>query len=300
MSRLLFISTKNRWFYRTTMLTCWVAFALVIMSVGPQALDSLQLQRFELIHRYLAITAAALIAGLTISAPFYKKQFSLQPFMIGMILLPLAVLQIMLCLMTAKQATNPVVMFAHLFVGVTTFSFLWWLGRVTSPELPPRTHSSTHKWRPWAWLALLLLVAQVALGAWISSNFNLNCNDFLVCNGQFFPKINAATLSVLFNPAKSFDAETLADIQLIYQYGMVTAALYLALFSLFLLFNRYLYQLAILMVVLLGIQVSLNVYAIGWQHPEATIFYYYAASMLLLITVITLLTNLYRKSQDYW
>jgi hypothetical protein len=51
---------------------------------------------------------------------------------------------------------------------------------------------------------------------------------------------------------------------------------------------------------LLGIQVSLNVYAIGWQHPEATIFYYYAASMLLLITVITLLTNLYRKSQDYW
>jgi cytochrome c oxidase assembly protein subunit 15 len=300
LSRLLFISTKNRWFYRITMLVCGMAFALAIMSVGPQALDTTQLQRFESIHRYLALSIAVLIACLTISAPFYKNQFSLQPFVIGIILLPLSVLQIMLCLMTAKQETNSVVMFAHLLVGVAIFSFLWWMGRLTSPESPPMTHSSTHKWRPWAWLALLFLLTQVALGAWISSNFNLNCNDFLFCNGQFFPNINMATLSVLLNPIKSFDAATLGDIQLIYQYGMALAALYLALFSLFLLFNRYLYQLAILMVMLLGIQVSLNVYAIGWQHPEATIFYYYAASMLLLITVITLLTNLYRKSQYYW
>jgi cytochrome c oxidase assembly protein subunit 15 len=277
-----------------------VTFALVILSVAPQALDSIQLQNFESIHRYLAYSVAILIGGLTLSAPFYKKQFSLQPFMIGIILLPLSVLQIMLCIMTAKQETNPVIMLAHLLVGVGILSLLWWMGRLTSPELPPRTHSSTHKWRPWAWLALIFLVGQIALGAWISANFNLNCNGFPFCNGQLLPKVNATTLSVLMDPLKTFDAETLTDIQLIYQYGQALTAMYLGIFSIFLVFNRYLYQLAILMLVLLGVQVSLNVYALGWQHPEATIFYYYAASMLLLITVITLLTNLYRKSQDYW
>jgi cytochrome c oxidase assembly protein subunit 15 len=291
LSRLLFISTKNRWFYRTTMLTCCVAFALVVMGVSP---------RFEALHRYVAYATAALIAGLTISAPFYKKQFSLQPFMIGIILLPLSLIQIMMCLLTAKQQTNPIIILTHLLVGASILGLVWWMGRLTSPELPPMTHSSIHKWRPWAWLALIILVTQVALGAWVTANFTAGCSDFPFCNGQLLPSINAGTLKALVSPSTTSDSETLTDIQLIHQLGILLTAFYLGVFSVFLLFNRYLYQLAIFMVLLLGTQVILNVYALGWPHPDTTIFYYYGASMLLLITVITLLTNLYRKTQDYW
>jgi heme a synthase len=302
LSRLLFISTKNRWFYRITLLACVLTFTLVILGINASLFSAYgaTVLQIELIHRYLTYAVAVLIVGLTVTAPIYQKQFSLQPFLIGLLLVPLSFSQILLCYMTEVKQATPLAILLHFVAGTAILSLLWLMGRLTSPHLPPLTHSSTQKLRPWAWLALLFLVVQIALGAWITTNFTVACQDFPFCNGQLFPTVNDETLTALVTPLQNTDPEKITDIHLIHHFWIMLAALYIGLFSILLLFNRYLYQIAFMMMLLLGAQVSLNVFNLGWPHPQWTIIWYNAFSMLLLLAVITLLTNLYRKSQDYW
>jgi heme a synthase len=302
LSRLLFISTKNRWFYRFTLLACLLTFTLMMLGINASLYSAygFTVEQIELIHRNLTYAVAALVIGLTVTAPIYQKQFSLQPFLIGLILVPLSLSQILLCYLTeAKQAT-PLLVLLHFLAGAAILSLLWLMGRLTSPQLPPLTHSSTQTLRPWAWLAFLFLVVQIILGVWVTTNFTAACQDFPFCNGQLFPTVNDETLAALTTPLQSTTPEKMTDIHLIHHFGIVLAALYIGLFSLLLLFNRYLYQIAFVMVLLLVAQVGLNVFNLRLPHPQWTIIWYNAVSMLLLLTVITLLTNLYRKSQDYW
>jgi cytochrome c oxidase assembly protein subunit 15 len=304
-ARLLFTSSQNRGFHRVALLACLMTFALIIL--GLNSIPGLpfaaihHLPRIELLHRYLTYLVGILVLGLTLSAPFYQKELSVQPFLIGLILVPLAASQILLCMLHGTSQARPLIILLHFLVGVLMLSLLWWMARVTSPDAVPSNHSSNHKLRPWAWLALLFLLLQIALGAWISANFNgVICSDFPYCHGQLIPTVNKYTLTALTSPWKKIDNSTLTDIHLIQHLGILMTAIYLGLFSIILLFNRYVYPTALLMILLLGGQVTMDILNLGWNHPQSTFIWYNALSLLLLLAVISLLTHLYRKSRDYW
>ena len=47
--------------------------------------------------------------------------------------------------------------------------------------------------RPWVGVALAVLVLQIALGGWVSTNYAvLACTGFPQCNGQWWPAMDAA------------------------------------------------------------------------------------------------------------
>jgi cytochrome c oxidase assembly protein subunit 15 len=253
------------------------------------------------IPSYLTLLVAALILLLTLSAPFFRKQFSSEPFLICLLLLPLAIMQVLLCKLTASNQVQPVIILSHLMVGLAMLSLLWWISRITSPDAAQITHPSTRKIRPWAWVGLALLVSQIMLGAWVPTNFaNVACDNFPYCNGQLLPAVDAKTLVALANPMGKLDSDMLINIHLLHRIGILITAVYLGLFCMFLLFNRYLYQTAFFIILFLGAQISLNIINMNWQYPVKTVLGYDIITIFLLLSVVTLLTNLYRKTQDYW
>jgi cytochrome c oxidase assembly protein subunit 15 len=76
----------------------------------------------------------------------------------------------------------------HLLGGLTTLSLLTWLAWRTTPGTD-LVQAVAPKLRRLLWIGLALLVVQIALGGWTSSNYAaLACgNDFPTCLGQWLP-----------------------------------------------------------------------------------------------------------------
>lgn len=144
----------------------------------------------EMIHRYFAGTLGLLIFALAIVA-WRKRNVSGHPLVMPLLLVGLVIFQAMLGMWTVTWQLKPAVVLAHLLGGLTIVSLLWWqalrmrrLGTNSSPPLAPR-----HWLKAALALGLVLVVAQIALGGWTSSNYAaLACNQFPACeNGQIWP-----------------------------------------------------------------------------------------------------------------
>ena len=83
---------------------------------------------------------------------------------------------------------KPLIVTLHLLGGLTTLSLLWWLA------LPPARRELKAAERPLRRLALAALVVvilQVALGGWTSTNYAAAaCPDFPTCQGTFWPPMD--------------------------------------------------------------------------------------------------------------
>ncbi len=102
--------------------------------------------------------------------------------------LMVVVFQAVLGMWTVTWLLKPLVVMSHLLGGMLTFSLLTWMAWATTPgtEL---VQGVAPKLRRLLWIGLVLLVAQIALGGWTSSNYAaLACgNDFPMCLGQWWP-----------------------------------------------------------------------------------------------------------------
>ena len=96
--------------------------------------------------------------------------------------------QAVLGLWTVTWLLKPVVVMAHLLGGMATLSLLTWLAWGTTPG-SSLVQAVAPKLRRLLWIGLALLVIQIALGGWTSSNYAaLSCGaDFPKCLGQWWP-----------------------------------------------------------------------------------------------------------------
>lgn len=147
----------------------------------------------EMIHRYFASTLGLLIFALGIIA-LKKRSEKDQAFKLPLFLMLLVVFQGMLGMWTVTIKLHPTIVMSHLMGGMTTLSLLWWL-TLRSGKLFRFSHvnsASLDKLKPLALIGLVIVVLQVMLGGWTSSNYAaLQCIAFPTCNGQeFFPAMN--------------------------------------------------------------------------------------------------------------
>ena len=158
----------------------------------------------EMIHRYAAGTLGLLVFGLAAYAVRQRKlgvPVKLPLFIAGFI-----VLQGAFGMWTVTLKLWPQVVALHLLGGFTTLSLLTLLalrlrrqaqrrpaaktGAVSLSE--PVTLSagpSSRLYRPWLYGGLLLVVLQIALGAWTAANYAaVACTDLPTCGGQWWPQ----------------------------------------------------------------------------------------------------------------
>ena len=144
----------------------------------------------EMIHRYFAGTLALLISGLAIHALLRRGRDG-QPLRLPLALLGVVIAQAAFGMWTVTLKLWPQVVTAHLIGGFTTLSLLFLLSLRLSGAVQPLQRPGAP--RRLAAFALALVVLQIALGGWTSSNYAaVACIDLPMCHGQWWPQMDFA------------------------------------------------------------------------------------------------------------
>ncbi len=144
----------------------------------------------EMVHRYLAGILGLLIAVIAGLAWKIRRTAGRSPWA-ATALLGIVVLQAMLGMWTVTLQLRPLVVTAHLLGGMTTLALLVWLLLFQYAPVARRDSADSETPRFLATLSLLAVIAQIALGGWVSSNYAaLICNDFPTCLGSWLPEMD--------------------------------------------------------------------------------------------------------------
>ncbi|WP_343730071.1 COX15/CtaA family protein [Duganella sp.] len=172
-----------------------IVAAETLMPTGPVTVVKAWI---EMIHRYLAMCIGVLIVAM-MAQSWYQwrktRRVEYAPWM------PTA-LFFFVCLQGAFGAwtvtlkLQPVIVTIHLLLGMGLLSMLVWYGGRQNHLIAPRTLVSAsppamRKIRILAGVAASLLLVQLALGGWTSTNYaTLACTDFPLCGGKVVPEMD--------------------------------------------------------------------------------------------------------------
>lgn len=140
----------------------------------------------EMVHRYLAMTVGSLI--LTLAAFGWTKRLkgdrSVQVFWPSVTLL-------WVCIQGAFGALTVTMKLFPLIVSLHLMGALVLLALLMVQANTQRTHDLAHGLRFKVWMGLFLLVVQIFLGAWVSTNYAvLACDTFPACQNSFWPDMD--------------------------------------------------------------------------------------------------------------
>ncbi|WP_299583769.1 COX15/CtaA family protein [uncultured Microbulbifer sp.] len=247
----------------------------------------------EMVHRYFAGVLLLLVAALAFLSWSWTKQPTFKHIHF---LLALIILQAAFGMWTVTLKLWPQVVTAHLLGGMATLSMLWLLVERMRYEGSRRylnKYLALSNLRPLAFLTALLIIVQIALGGWTSSNYAaLACPDFPTCHGQWFPQANFDTgfnISQQIGPnylggALENDART--AIHLTHRFGAVLVTI-LMLILVFYTWRAGARRWALLLSSLLLLQVGLGIANVVMFLPLPIAVAHNAGAALLLLGIIT-------------
>ncbi|VXB00068.1 Cytochrome B [Pseudomonas sp. 8AS] len=190
----------------------------------------------EMVHRYFAGSLGLLILGLALQA-LRRRGEPGQPLKLPVLLLGVVIAQAAFGMWTVTLKLWPQVVTAHLLGGFTTLALLFLLTLRLSAALPalPRVAKSL---RLLAGVALALVIGQIALGGWVSSNYAaVACIDLPTCHGQWLPAMDFANgfhLTQHIGPnylGGQLDSEARTAIHMSHRLGAVLVSLVLLLLA---------------------------------------------------------------------
>lgn len=170
----------------------------------------------EVIHRYFAGTLGLIVVALAWLNWKLRKHYRDLPLRLSLVLIVVICIQAAFGMWTVTLQLLPWVVTTHLMGGMTTAALLFWHARrvraaqprmsVNEPseagvrDLQPgdahyrvSRRGTAPQLRPWVLAGLVVLLAQIALGGWVSSNYAaLACTDLPTCQQQWWPDTNFA------------------------------------------------------------------------------------------------------------
>lgn len=247
----------------------------------------------EMVHRYLAGTLGLLIFALLAFAVIYKKR---DKFMVTIpVLLTVMVLyQAILGMWTVTLQLLPLVVTAHLLGGMLIVSLMWLMYLHSARK--PAKNDQFNVFKPWALLGLIVLFAQITLGAWTSTNYAaLSCPDFPYCNGQLVPMLDFKDAFNIFSPiginyeGGVLAATARATIHFSHRFGALLTTLYLAWLGLWMLIRapeKGARIAAAHVLAILGAQIVLGILNVVMQLPLAIAVLHNIFAAFLLLSVV--------------
>src|SRR3954451_24466662 len=119
-------------------------------------------------HRYVCGTIGLLLLTIMIAAWRRRRELAQSPWLPTAIV-ALVGLQATLGMLTVTLLLKPVIVTLHLLGGMATLALLTWL--MLRETARPASDPDTRRLRPFAAVGLLLIVCQIALGGWVSTNY---------------------------------------------------------------------------------------------------------------------------------
>jgi cytochrome c oxidase assembly protein subunit 15 len=259
----------------------------------------------EMVHRYFVGGLSMLIVVL-ISVIFANKTFRTTwnvSLALGLVLL--LGYQIMLGQWTVTLQLLPIIVSQHLIGGFLIFALLWLLYlnssyRHTGKNLAPRDKNFL---LPWAVIAFVVVLLQIALGAWVSTNYaSLSCPDFPFCeHGKTVVMQFASAFNIFSPPGINYEGGVLPEaarqtIQMTHRFGALVVTGYLLIFMLVTVprlmrfpdLMQSLYQI----LALLCVQLCIGISNIIFKLPLVTALSHNLVAVLLLASVLTFIFKL--------
>ncbi len=269
----------------------------------------------EMIHRYAVGTLGLIVLALVALAIRTRRQRLVSP-PFALALLGVLGVQALLGMLTVTWQLNPLIVTAHLLLGLTTLALLWWL----TLSLPRgSTWAASARGGPGhsvqgggaspftsayrlALVGLAALIAQIALGGWTSSNYAaLACPDFPTCQNAWWPVTDYRHAFVLWHGLGTnyeggvLEGPARVAIHFTHRLGALLATTALTLAALFVLRRRGLAAArprAALVLAALGLQLLIGVSMVLRGFPLLLATAHTAGAALLLLATLALLRAL--------
>jgi cytochrome c oxidase assembly protein subunit 15 len=222
---------------------------------------------------------------------------------IASLTLAVIVFQALLGMWTVTWLLKPIVVMGHLLGGMATFGLLAWLAwRAT--DRPVRVPDSTLL-RRLLFIGLALLVVQIALGGWTSSNYAaLSCGtDFPKCVGQWWPPHDFREGFVVWRgigvdyEGGVLDGAARIAIHMTHRMMAGVVFLYIGWLAIRLMRSPGLRGFGGLLAALLLAQVSLGIANVHFALPLKVAVLHNAGAALLLFVLVTLLSRVRAPEQ---
>ncbi|NRD72274.1 COX15/CtaA family protein [Shewanella sp. VB17] len=256
----------------------------------------------EMIHRYIAGALGLLV--LLIFILCLKKNEA--PKKLPAIIAVLIVFQAALGMWTVTMKLMPIVVMSHLIGGFTLISLLLLLYLRTKPLFLSSAETLTRALAPFALACLGILILQIIIGGWTSSNYAaLACTSLPICEGDWYKNIN---LIQAFNPFQGdhdsyefgvLDYASRMTIHVTHRFWAIVTAVMLFLLA-FKLYQQsqspLLKRSAVLLVALVCLQVALGISNVVLHLPLGIAVSHNAGAALLLLNVVFINYVLWKKS----
>jgi cytochrome c oxidase assembly protein subunit 15 len=238
---------------------------------------------------------------------FVNRREAAQPVKLPALLLMLVVFQGALGMLTVTWLLKPLIVTLHLAGGFATLSLLWWL--YLKPERRELHHTETLL-RPLAVVALLILVVQILLGGWTSSNYAaVACPDFPTCQATWWPTMDYRDAFVLWRglgidyEGGVLDHPARVAIHFTHRLGAAVTFIVagvLALLTIARSRSRRLTRAAVAVCVALLLQIGIGIATVIEGFPLPLAAAHNAGAALLLLAMVTLLRHLWPTSSTWF
>ena len=252
----------------------------------------------EMIHRYLAGMLVLLVVAMNWLAWRKPENAGLRGkcgFLLGLILFQAA-----LGMWTVTLKLLPVVVMGHLLGGLATLSMLLWIIYGIRYAGGYRPGTPLMALRKILITGLVVLVMQIALGGWTSSNYAaLACPDFPTCQGQMWPETDFSEGFVLLREigvdfeGGVLDLPSRTAIHLTHRIGAVITLLLLVYIGFRLLRTPNIQRSGVVLLTLVGFQFLLGVLNVVMHLPLSNAVAHNGVAALLLSVMVGLV---YRSS----
>ncbi len=247
----------------------------------------------EMFHRYIAGGLGLVILAITVMAWARRRELRQSPLLATGVLV-LVMLQAALGMWTVTLLLKPVIVTLHLLGGLALLALLTWLAlrQQAPPAIAPATAS---RLRPWALLALMVVIVQIALGGWVSTNYAaLACVDFPTCHNEWLPQMDFRHGFQLVRELGmtaagthlSYDAIT--AIHWTHRVGALVTLLYVGGFALWLARSPGLARYGIALLCVLLAQVTLGIANVLGGLPLLVAAGHNAGAAILLVTMVVI------------
>ncbi|GAA5169663.1 COX15/CtaA family protein [Viridibacterium curvum] len=243
----------------------------------------------EMVHRYLASFLGLLILivawlslrrwrreGVTAAAP--------------LLLVGIVIFQGMLGMWTVTLLLKPAIVTLHLLGGLAVLGTLTW---IWMRESGVARHAAGFSLSLLARGALLLLVLQIALGGWVSTNYAaLACPDFPTCQNSWLPGMDFENAFHVFRElgrtaeGEILPAAAMTAIHWAHRVGAIIVGAYLLMFAWRLMRYEELRGLALGLAFAVLLQISLGISNVVFSLPLAIAVAHNAVAALLVMLLV--------------
>lgn len=253
----------------------------------------------EQIHRIFASSLGLLMIGLVVIS-FRHLHSEDQPLKLPLFMLGFVILQGLFGMWTVTLLLWPQVVTAHLLGGFTTLSLLWLLiqrlgnfrWQFAGPAL-----AAIGRLRSLAVAGLLVVIMQIALGGWTTSNYAaLACADLPTCHNEWLPPMDFASGFNVFQHigpnylGGQLDNEARTAIHFSHRLGavLVTVVLLLLMAKMLCAAEPKVRRMAKVLGMVLLLQLSLGISNVYFALPLMVAVAHNAVGAMLLLVLVTI------------